>query len=105
MPDNTDYRNPGNNEFIISYNYNSNTWVAGAEKSITLRVNTPPSLSSCTSEPVTKRIAIPLSGVQGFNLLTISNNEVINTTALESDVSDGLRLRTFNVSDFDPNND
>jgi hypothetical protein len=86
--------NPGNSEFIITYNFDFNTWVAGTEVSITLRVNTPPTLSNCTSEPVTKRIAIPFGGVVGFNLLTMSNNEVINTTALESD-------RTFNA----PNNE
>ncbi|PAX56952.1 hypothetical protein CK510_09945 [Brunnivagina elsteri CCALA 953] len=90
--------NPGNIEFIISYNYDPDTWNADAEKSITLRVQTPPELGSCTSEPVTKTIPIPLRGVQGFNLLTISNNEIINTTTLERD-------RTFNVSDFNPNNE
>jgi hypothetical protein len=91
-------RNPGNNEFIISYNYDANTWVADAEKSITLRVQTPPNLGNCTSQPITKTIPIPLGGVQGFNLLTISNNVVINTTTLESD-------RTFNISDFNRNNE
>ncbi|WP_144050992.1 hypothetical protein [Calothrix sp. PCC 6303] len=95
--------NPGNNEFIIRYNYDFNTWVANAEKSITLRVKTPPNLGSCTSEPVTKRIAVPLGGVQGFNLLTTSNDETY-TTALSSDDSDGLRLNTFNRSEFDLKN-
>jgi hypothetical protein len=35
----------------------------------------------------------------------MSNNEVINTTALESDAFGGLRLRTFRISDFNPNNE
>jgi hypothetical protein len=87
-----------NSEFIITYNFDFNTWVAGAEVSINLRVNTPPNLGNCSSEPVTRRIAIPFGGVVGFNLLTISNNEVINTTALESDP-------TFRISDFNPNNE
>ena len=104
--------NPGNSEFIITYNFDFNTWVLGAEVSISLRVNTPTNLGNCSSEPVTKRIAIPFGGVVGFNLLTMSNNEVINTTALESDAfpsgrfaNGGLRLRTFNISDFNPNNE
>ena len=89
--------NPGNSEFIINYNYDFNTWVAGAEVSVTLRINTPPSLGSCSSEPITKNIPIPFGGVQKFNLLTMMNNQVINTTALEND-------RTFKISDFNPNN-
>ncbi|MFN6581499.1 MAG: hypothetical protein RMX68_016650 [Aulosira sp. ZfuVER01] len=90
--------NPGNSEFIISYNYDFSTWVADAQVSITLRVNTPPTLGSCSSEPVTKQIAIPSGGVVGFNLLTMSNNEVLNSTALTSD-------NTFRLSDFNPNNE
>ncbi|MDZ7962276.1 MAG: hypothetical protein RMY34_31170 [Aulosira sp. DedQUE10] len=93
-----------NSEFIINYNYDFDSWVVGDEISITLRIDTPVSLGSCSSEPVNKRVAIPCGGVQAFNLLTISNNEVIKRTPLESDVSDGLRLRTFQLSDFNPNN-
>ena len=61
-------------------------------------MQTPPSLGNCTSDPVTKTIPIPLGGVQGFNLLTINNNEIIKTSRLESD-------NTFYLSDFDPNNE
>ncbi|MBD2604430.1 hypothetical protein H6G81_07770 [Scytonema hofmannii FACHB-248] len=87
-----------NSEFIITYNFDFNTWVAGAEVSITLRVNTPPTLGNCSSEPVTKRIAIPFGGVVGFNLLTISNNQVLDSTTLESDC-------IFRISDFNRNNE
>ncbi|OUL35161.1 hypothetical protein [Nostoc sp. 106C] len=90
--------NPGNSEFIISYNYDFNNWVAGAEVSITLRVNTPPTLGSCSSEPITKKIAIPSSNMVGFNLLTISNSQVLKSAPLESD-------NTFRLSEFNPNNE
>ncbi len=90
--------NPGNNEFIISYNYDPDTWDPEADKSITLRVQTPPDRGSCTSDPVTKTITIPLGGVQEFNLLNISNNEVFTTLTDE-------RENTFNISEFDLNNE
>ena len=93
---NRDTTNPGNNEFIINYDYDFNSWIAGAEVSITLQVSTPESLGSCTSEPVTKPIAIPFGGVQGFNLLTISNDGSRESRRLERD-------NTFKVSDFKPN--
>jgi hypothetical protein len=86
-----------NGEFIINYNYDFDSWVVGDAVSITLRIDTPASLGSCSSEPVNKRVAIPCGGVRAFNLLTISNNEVINSTLLESE-------RTFKLSDFNPNN-
>ncbi|MDJ0620113.1 MAG: hypothetical protein QNJ63_25795 [Calothrix sp. MO_192.B10] len=90
--------NPGNNEFTISYDYDSNNWVADAVVSIILLVQAIPELGNCISEPVTKTFPIPLGGVQGFNLLTISNNEITESRRLESD-------NTFNVSYFDPNNE
>ncbi|BAZ03822.1 hypothetical protein [Calothrix sp. NIES-3974] len=90
--------NPGNNNFIISYASDSHHWVADAVVSITLRVQAPPELGNCISEPVTKTIPIPIGGVQGLQLLTISNNQIINTLTLESDSN-------FNISDFHPNNE
>ncbi|MFN6570942.1 hypothetical protein [Dendronalium sp. ChiSLP03b] len=94
----------GSSEFIINYSYDFDRWVTDDEVPITLRIDTPASLGSCSSEPITKRIAIPFGGVLGVNLLTISNNVVINRTLVERDVFDGLRLRTFKLSDFNPNN-
>ena len=85
-----------NSEFIINYNYDFDSWVVGDKVTITLRLDTPASLGSCSSEPVTKSVAIP-GGVRGFNMLTISNNAVINRTLLKRD-------GTFNLSDFNPNN-
>ncbi|AKG21576.1 hypothetical protein [Calothrix sp. 336/3] len=90
--------NPDNNDFTINYNYDFNTWVPDAVVSITLRVQTPPQLGNCTSEPVTKTIPIPIGGVQGFNLLTIRDNRAISTTPLRDD-------NTFNISEFNPNNE
>ena len=94
---NRDTTNPGNNEFIINYDYDFNNWIAGAEVSITLQVNTPSTLGGCSSEPLTKHIPIPFGGVQGFNLLTINNERVINRVSLEAD-------NTFNLSDFSQDN-
>ncbi len=90
--------NPSNNNFIINYEYDSHNWVSDGVVSITLRVQTPPELGNCISEPVTKTIPIPIGGVQGLQLLTISNNQIINTLTLESNSS-------FNISDFNPNNE
>ncbi|BAY23222.1 hypothetical protein NIES2100_29860 [Calothrix sp. NIES-2100] len=81
--------NPGNSEFIISYSYDFNKWVASDEKSITLQVNTPPTLGGCSSQPVTKHIAIPFGAVR-LSLLNMNNNQEI---VLSGD-------RTFKISDF-----
>ncbi|BAZ01000.1 hypothetical protein NIES37_49980 [Tolypothrix tenuis PCC 7101] len=89
---------PANQEFLINYTYDFDSWVVGDEVSITLRIETPAALGGCSSEPVNKRVAIPCGGVVSFNLLNSSNNQVINSISLGNE-------RTFRLSDFNANNE
>jgi hypothetical protein len=67
-----DPEHPSSSDFIIHYDVDFSSWVAGAEVSITLQVSTPPEFGNSSSEPVTKTIAIPLGDVQSLNLVTIN---------------------------------
>ncbi|MBD2194825.1 hypothetical protein, partial [Calothrix parietina] len=79
--------NPDDNEFLISYNYDFNNWQAGAQVSITLQVITPENLGGCSSNPVTKNVAIPFGAVQGFNLVIRSGTNVLDEISLGSNNS------------------
>ncbi|MUG97768.1 hypothetical protein F7734_37855 [Scytonema sp. UIC 10036] len=61
----------------------------------------PPEILSAIPEPTpppaSTELPIPNPEVTTLNLLALSNNQVINSTQIEGD-------RTFNLSDFNPNN-
>ena len=84
---------PTNEDFIIRYIFEE----LGDLDSvlITLEVSTPSPPVSCTSEPVTKTLAVPFNGVEAINLVTITSNTTSRTRLVNN--------QTLKMSDLTTN--